>query len=1066
MSIWEICIRRPVFTVMLVSAPIVLGLASYTRLGVDLFPNVDLPVVTVTTTLRGASVEEMETQVTKPIEEIVNTISAIDELRSTTKEGISQIVVQFLLEKNGDVAAQEVRDKVSTILAQLPVGTDSPIIDKFDIDAAPVMTIAVSGRRNFREVTELAKKQIKEDLETLPGVGSVVLVGGRQRAINVYVDPNKLLKYDRLTIEDVRAALVCENQEQPGGRLDMGAEEKVVRTMGRVEKPADFGKLIIANRGGQPIRIEDVGRVEDGFEEPRGLSRLWVKSSNEIALAAPAKNAVSLVVQKQSGTNTVAVVDAVRKRLASLKPMLPDDIETEVIRDQSRFIKHSIDEVKLHLALAAILVSVTILLFIRDWRTTIIATLAIPTSMVATFAFMQYMGFTINNITMLGLILAVGIVVDDAVVVHENIFRHMEEYGHDAMTAAAGATREIALAVVATTLSLLVIFIPIAFMPGRVGRFFSSFGMVVGFSVLMSMFISFTMTPMLCARFLKVEEGGHNKSKGGWIWRIIDGGYGGILAWSLRHRWVIMLITIGLILSIPVTVGMVGKDFVPRDDQSEFEIAATLPEGYTLTRADQVMTEIDQRLRGLRGVTHTFTIIGDTSGRVTKGQGDVTSASIYVRIVDLHDREYSQFDVMNDARQIMADYPDLRAAVQDVAALSGGGMRQVAIDLNLRGPDMAKLQDYSTRVVSWMHSHPEYVDIDTSLSLRKPELRVRPDRERASDLGVSIQSISAAANVLVGGEPVSKYKEYDEQYDVWLRADGVYRNDRDAVSRLTVPSSKAEIGAVRLGNVAHLEEAQGPNTIDRFGRQRQVIISANLEGMDMGKGVKQVDDFVRSLQLPPEYRFEFIGRAKTMEESNQGFAVIFGLSFLFMYMILAAQFESFTHPITILLALPLTVPFAMLSLMLLRTNLDIYAVFGLFMLFGIVKKNGILQIDYTNVLRERGMPRDEAILEANHTRLRPILMTTVMLVAAMVPMAMGQGPGAASRAGMAKVIIGGQMLSLLLSLLITPVAYSLWDDLSAFLARFRRKKTAAQHATVPPPPAPQPAALQFVPIEA
>lgn len=1074
MTLWDICIKRPVFTAMLVLAPLVMGLVSYGRLGVDLFPNVDLPIVTVTTTLRGASVEEMETGVTKPIEEIVNTVSGIDELRSTTKEGISQVVIQFVLEKKGAEAAQEVDAKVRTILSQLPQGTDPPIIDKFDLDAAPVMTIAVSGRRDFREVTEIAKKQIKEDLEALPGVGAVILVGGRQRAVNVIVDPDKLLKYENLSIEDVRLALVRENQEQPGGRLDRGRSEVVLRTMGRVEVPADFAKLIVANRNGQPVRIEDVGRVEDSFEEPRGLSRLWRKqaaetkeerpevqrasgSSSNPAPSAPrgGDNAVSLIVQKQSGTNTVAVVDAVKKRLAEITTLLPADIQTEVIRDQSRFIRNSIEEVKVHLILAGVLVGLTILLFIRDWRTTVIATLSIPTSIIATFAFMSWMGYTLNNITMLGLILAVGIVIDDAVVVHENIFRHMEEYGLGPREAASAATKEIALAVVATTLSLLVIFVPIAFMQGRVGRFFSSFGVVVGFSILMSMAISFTMTPMLCARFLKIETA-HTASKGGWGWRLIDRGYGAILAWSLRHRWVIVLATVAVLATTPVLLGLVGKDFIPRDDQSEFEVVVTLPEGYSLARADEVFAELEGRLRGLRGVTHTFTVIGDTTGRVTKGQGDVTAGSIYCRLPDLRERSYTQFEVMDDARQILKDYPDLRAAVQDVAAFQATGFRQVMVELNLRGPDMVKLEQYSKQVTDWMKQQGHYVDVDTSLALRKPELRIRPDRERASDLGVSIQAISAMANVLVGGEPVSKYKEFDEQYDVWLRAEKRARDDRETVARLTVPSTKEGVGVVRLGNVVRFEDALGPSTIERFSRQRQVVISANMIGnRGVGDAVTEVGGYVRTLGLPVDYRWEFVGRAKTLAESNTGFVIAFALSFLFMYMILAAQFESLVHPITILLALPLTIPFALLSLVLLRTNLEIYAMFGLFMLFGIVKKNGILQVDYTNVLRDKGLPRDQAILEANHTRLRPILMTTVMLVAAMVPMALGQGPGAAARAGMAKVILGGQSLSLLLTLLLTPVAYSLWDDFSHLRDRFRGwvgqcARVATERSDAPP----------------
>ena len=1047
MTIWDLCIRRPIFTAMLVTAPIVLGLASYPRLGVDLFPNVDLPLVTVTTTLRGASVEEMETGVTKPIEEIVNTVSGIEQLRSTTKEGMSQVAIEFRLEKDGAVAAQEVDAKVRTILSQLPEGTDAPIIDKFALDAAPVLTIAISGRRDAREITEIARRRIKEDLESLPGVGAVILVGGRQRAIQISIDTDKLQKYERLTIEDVRQSLVRENQEQPGGRIDQGPRELVLRTMGRVREPIDFAELIVANRHGQPIRVKDIGTVSDSFEEPRGLSRLWTAAAANAA--GPGDLAVSLIVQKQSGTNTVAVVERVKHRLEEIREILPRDIEVQVIRDQSRFIENSIHEVQVHLLLAAVLVSLTILLFIRDWRTTLIATLSIPTSMIATFAFMDAMGFTLNNITMLGLILAIGIVVDDAVVVHENIFRHMEEYGVGAREAAASATAEIALAVVATTLSLLVIFIPIVFMGGRVGRFFSSFGYVVAFSILMSMFISFTMTPMLCSRFLKAEDG-HASTKGGFVWRAVAGFYMVCLRFSLRHRWVVVLLTAGVLASTPTLLQTVGKDFVPRDDTSEFEVVVTLPEGCSLERADEVLVEVEQRLRSLRGVRKTFITIGDTTGRTVRGQGDVTRATIYCRLTELTDRDFSQFDVMAEARKILVDYPDLRAAVQDVAAISASGFRQVMIDLNLRGPDMERLREYSDAITAWMRAQGHYVDVDTSLSFRKPEVRIVPNRERASELGVSIQAISAITNVLVGGDPVSKCKEADQQYDVWLRADRPFRGDTDEIARLTVPSSKPGVGVVELGNVAAFEEAQGPSTIERFSRQRQVVVSANLEGRALGEAVVELGDYVRSLDLPADYRWEFIGQAKNLSETTANFFIAFGLAFLFMYMILAAQFESLVHPITILLALPLTVPFAILSLILLRTNLDIYAMFGLFMLFGIVKKNGILQVDYTNVLRSRGVPRDQAILDANAVRLRPILMTTVMLVAAMIPMALGEGPGAAARAGMAKVILGGQLLSLLLTLLVTPVAYSLWDDLTTLTRRVATRLGIAPAEAAPP----------------
>jgi hydrophobic/amphiphilic exporter-1 (mainly G- bacteria), HAE1 family len=1016
MSIWEFCIRRPIFTIMLVSAPVVLGAASYFRLGVDLFPNVDLPVVVVTTTLKGASVEEMESGVTKLVEEAVNTISGIDELRSTTKEGYSQVVVNFMISKNGDVAAQEVRDKVSTIVGRFPVGTDPPLIDKFDIDAAPVMTLAVSGRRNFQEVTEIARKQIKEQLETVTGVGAVTLVGGRSRAINIYLNTNQLFAY-QLSADDVRQALLRQNLELPGGRVDEGPEELVLRTMGRIESSEDFERLIVSDRGGYPVRISDIGRVEESFEEPRGFSRL------------DGDNAVSLIVQKQSGLNTVQVVHAVKDRLEKIRPTLPQDITSVIIRDQSRFIEASIEEVKFHLLLAAVLVSLTILFFIRDWRTTLIATLAIPMSMVPTFAFMAIMGFTLNNITMLGLILAIGIVIDDAVVVHENIFRHMEEFGRSAREAARTATGEIASAVVATTLSLLVIFVPVAFMDGRVGRFFNSFGFTVGFAVLMSMLISLTLTPMLCSRFLKLEAG-HKSSRSGFFSRLLERGYLAILRFSLRHRWLVVLTALGVFASTPFVFGLIGKDFVPRDDQSEFEVAMTLPEGYSLQRADGLLREIEGRLKQLRGVTNVFTIVGDTTGRVAKGQGDVTEVSIYCRLIDLGERKYTQFDVMDEARALMTEYPDLRVAVQDVQAFQAAGFRQVEVDMSFVGPDLVQLQEYSQQIAAKMRANGQFVDVDTSLSLRKPELRVLIDRERASDLGIPVQVIASTLSILVGGEPIGKYKEFDEQFDVWLRAERAFRDDPEAILTMTLPTPEGRL--IPLSNVASVELAQGPTTIERYGRQRQIVIVANLRGISLGQAVEEINKIIAEINPEPGYRHEFIGRAKLLAETNSNFIVAFLLSFLFMYMVLAAQFESFVHPMTILLALPLTLPFAFLSLWLLRTNLDIYAVFGLFMLFGIVKKNGILQIDYTNTLKERGVETETAILEANQTRLRPILMTTLMLIAAMVPIALGQGPGAGSRASMAKVIIGGQALSLLLTLLVTPVAYSLWDDLTNY----------------------------------
>jgi HAE1 family hydrophobic/amphiphilic exporter-1 len=1124
MTLPEVCIRRPVFTTMLILLPVVVGIYGYSRMGVDLFPNIEFPTIIVTASRPGASVEEMEIGVTKLIEEAVNTIAGIDELRSTTLEGQTIITVQFVLEKNRDIAQQEVQGKINTIISRLPTGTETPIVDKFDIDAVPVMSVSVSGKRSLRELTELADKRIKESLSGLSGVGAVNVAGGQRRAINVTIDARKLEAYD-LTIEQVRQALRTQNLELPGGRVDQSSRELVLRTMGRVEDVAQFNDIIVANVQGQPIRIRDLGdgrhTVVDSYEEQRTLARL------------DGNNAVTVVVQKQSGTNTVQVIDTVKARLAQLEVALAQegkpDIRMEVIRDQSRFIKASLDEVRKHLILGAILVSLTILLFLRDWRTMLMASVAIPTSLISTFVVMWAMGFTLNNITMLALVLAIGIVIDDAVVVHENIFRWMEEKGLSAWDAAMGATKEIALAVLATTTSLVVIFLPIAFMSGRVGRWLSSFGVTCAIAITMSLLVSFTMTPMLCSRFLKLshkaKEAGRQHHSGGIYGWIVEKPYLLLLRWSLRHRWVIVLATVVVTASIfPLPVGkwiaggntamqqrlamlnwpglfvLVGQDFLPKEDQSEFEIAITTPEGWTLERSEQVFSEIEQRLAPLRRqgvIVRTLTTIGDTSGRAGRGQGEVTQGSIYLRVAELGERPplpgqkraWTQFEIMGQARRIMADYPDLRSSVQPAMNIAGGGGRNSDIEYNLVGPDLDTLVRYSDHIVQRLRALPGWSEVDTTLALRKPELRVNIDRERASDLGVSIQTLSATLRTLVGGEIVSDYKDkgIGEQYDVWLRAQGVDREDHTAVENLSVPSSKGP--PVKLGSVANLEEDRGPSRIDRLARQRKISIVANLLGVPMdvaGQTLQQVGGEVeRELGIPSDYTLIPSGRAKVQAESNMAFLMAFSFSLVFMYMVLAAQFESFVHPITILLAVPITIPFALLSLMWLGQPLNLYSILGLFLLFGIVKKNGILQVDYANVLRRRAAENPDevplafqhplspeaehsglsrffrrrlarmspqkrirawAIVEANRTRLRPILMTTLMLVAGMIPIALGQGPGSGNRSSMAKVIVGGQMLSLLLSLLITPVAYSLLDDLAMWTRRRLGRKSADQPA--------------------
>ncbi len=1022
MNISEICIRRPVFTWVLVLVPVVLGVFSYFSLGVDQFPNVDFPVCTVTTVLPGASVEEIETTVTKPLEDIINTVSGIQELRSVSNEGVSVVTVQFVLSKNGDIGVQEVRDKVSTILQTLPTETETPIIDKFETGSVPVLTLVVSGRRDIREVTEIARRQLKERLETIDGFGNISITGGQTRAINVFVDIARLAGYG-LSVEDVRSALTRQNLEVPGGRIDQGSREVVLRTLGRLNTADQFADLIISNKGGYPIRIKDIGRAEDSFEEPRSLARL------------DGETAVSLVIQKQSGSNTVKVVEKLKARLDQILPTLPGDIKVETIRDQSRFIVKSIEEVKFHLVLAAVLVSVTILLFIRDWRTTIIATLAIPTSIVPTFMFMTIMGYTIDNITMLGLILAIGIVIDDAVVVHENIFRHMEEDGMDGWTASIIGTKEIALAVMATSISLMVIFVPIGFMGGIVGRFFSSFGLTVAFAIAMSLFVSFTLTPMLCSRFLKLEGGGHATSKSGFLWRAIEGGYVAILDFSLRYKFLTVLFTILVILSTYPIGGMMGFALIPRDDQSEFEISITTPEGFTLQRTDKIVQDIEAKVRKLPEVRNIFSTVGVTNtSRAVKGQGDVTRASIYVRMTELEERttETSQFDVQAKAREILAEYPDLRASVNDVSAFQGGRRAQT-FQINIGGPEIEKLEEYANRLVTTLKEQGGMTDLDTTLALRKPEFQVSIDREAASDLGIPVATVADTLRVLVGGLPITNFKDGMEQYDVWLRADRTDRQTQEDLYKMTLPSPTA--GLVKLSSLAKLEQKTGPTEIERLDRQRIVTVLANPDTISLGEATRRSEDGLKAMNMPPAYGMKLTGQADTLKETLFYIVQALLISIIFMYLVLAAQFESWTLPISILMALPVTIPFGMLSMVLWRTNMDLYGLFGLFMLIGIVKKNGILQVDSAQQLRAAGMERRAAVLQANRTRLRPILMTTLMLVAAMVPIAFGQGPGAGSRASMAKVIIGGQMLSLILALVVTPVFYEIFDSIMAWLRR-------------------------------
>jgi len=1032
-----ISVKRPVFASVLILSLTVVGAFAFTQLGLDRFPKVDFPTVVVTTRLPGAAPEEVETEITDKIEEAVNTISAIDELRSNSSEGISQVIISFLLEKDADIAAQEVRDRVNRVLPLLPKTIQQPTVEKFDPDAAPVLTLAVSAKKPVRDITEYADKTLRRQLESVNGVGQVVVSGGRARQINITLDAARLRAYN-LTVTDVSRALQSQNAEIPGGRVEQGATALTLRTRGRVESPQEFGDIVVRQKDSHPIMLRDVATIEDGMAEATTKASLNGEPT------------VLLTVRRQSGTNTVQVVDAVKERLADVAPLVPAGYNIRVVRDLSEFIKASIRSVEEHLVVGSILAAAVVLIFLWNWRSMIIAAVAIPTSIIATFGLIWYQGFTLNSMTLLALTLSVGIVIDDAIVVLENIYRFVEEKGRPPIQAAVEATREIGLAVLATTLSLIAIFVPVGFMGGIVGRFMTSFGFTMSFAILVSLLVSFTLTPMLAARWIKMRprretadgQAVHEQtSKDSRFFRPLDQGYTAILEWSLAHRAVVAVIAVLVLLSSVPLFMIANKNFLPNDDQSEFEVGLRAPEGTSLDATEIVANRLASRIRRLPEVAYTLVSVADDPAQTQN------SGTVYVRLKPVEDRRRDQFAVMNDVRaNVLPELAgaNLRTGVRPVATIGGGGNQNAEIQFTINGPDLKALERFAAAVAGAAKKEPGVVDVDTSLNVGKPELSVNLDRLKAADLGVQTSDAAEALRLLVGGDQVTTYNEGGEQYEVHVRAGQDDRRTALAIGQLTVPSSR--IGSVALENLARLTPGTAPSEINRLNRQRQVTVFAGLlPGVSQTPAMAAMTKAAESLEMGPGYSTRFAGRSRELGRAAQNFLIAFGLSLVFMYLILAAQFESWLHPITILLSLPLTLPFALLSIIITRQSLNIFSALGLLVLFGVVKKNSILQIDHANQLRERGMARDPAIVQASRDRLRPILMTTFAFVAGMIPLVLSSGVGSATNRAIGFVIIGGQSLVLLLTLVATPVAYSLFDD--AANVRLWRWKRAARPAT-------------------
>ena len=1006
----EICVRRPVFAWVLVLSLTVVGLFAFGRLGVDRFPNIDIPTISITTRLAGAAPEQIETEVTDKIEEAVNTISNIDTLSSTSSEGISQVVVSFTLEKNADVAAQEVRDRINRVLPLLPRTVLQPTVEKLDFTAAPVITVAVTADKPVRDITEFADKVLRRRLESSDGVGQVVVIGGRSRQLNLWLN-TALLRAQRLSVNDVARALQSQNADIPGGRMDQGAESVTLRTRGRIASIDGFGDVVLREVDGHPVRLRDVARVEDGMAEPRTQASVNGEAT------------VLLQIRKQSGPNTVQVANNVKQRLADLTAILPAGYQLRIVRDEAQFIEASIASVQEHLIVGSILAAIVVFLFLGNVRSTVIAAISIPTSIVATFALVWYMGFTLNLLTMLALTLSVGIVIDDAIVVLENIFRFIEEKGMPPMRAAVEATKEIGLAVMATTFSLVAIFAPVGFMSGMVGKFMQSFGLTMAFAVLVSLFVSFTLTPMMSAYWLKPQpKGAHGDSKHNKLFDPLDRGYTRMLDWAMGHRGLVAIGAVLVLLSSVPLFRFTAVNFTPEDDQSQFDITMRAPEGTSLAAMELLANRMSTAVRAIPEVEFTLvTVAGDAAGTLN-------TASMLVRLHPIEDRQRDQFAVMAQVRnEILPVYvkAGIRTAVQQGGGPGGGGG---GIQFMVQGPDLTQLEIYSEALREKALAIPGLVDVDTTLNAGKPEVSVYLDRPKAADLGVSVADAADAIRLLVAGDQVTTFNDAGEQYEVHLRAEEVNRSTTEAIAGLPVPSSR--LGIVSLDNIASFTRGDSPATISRMGRQRQVTLNANmLPGTSQGAAQEQIAAAAADLNFGSEYRADFVGRSRELNRTATAFLTAIALSFIFMYLILAAQFESWLHPVTILLSLPLTLPFALLSLIIFQQSLNIFSGLGLLVLFGVVKKNSILQIDHANQLKATGMNTHDAVIQASRDRLRPILMTTLAFVAGMVPLVVSQGVGAATNHAIGWVVIGGQTMVLLVTLLVTPVAYSLFDEL-------------------------------------
>ncbi len=1062
MFLSDLSIKRPVLATMMILALVVLGLFSFRRLNVDLWPNVEFPFVAITTVYPGASPEAVEREVTKKIEQEVNSIEGVKRIFSYSNEGYSQIFIEFHLSTKVMNAMADVRAKMDGLRADLPRDIESPVIQRFDPGAQAIMSFSVKGKGwSLRDLTRLAEEDITRRVQTVPGVGSVTVAGGVRREVHVLLLPDRLNALG-VSPDMVTAALQRENADVPAGRLQRGATENLVRIKGRVADPKDFANLVVTVRNGSAVRLSDVARIEDAQEEERDAAFI------------DGERSVAIEVRKISGGNTVGIADGVNEVVAQLNRTLPRGVKLAPIQDNSVWIRHSVEDVQKTLVEGAILTIIIVFLFLASWRSTVITGLTLPVSVISSFLVFNAFGFTLNMMTLMALSLVIGILIDDAIVVRENIVRHLER-GEDHDTAARHGTAEIGFAVLSTSMSIVCVFVPVAFMGGIVGRFFYQFGIVVAFAVIVSLFVSFTLDPMLSSRWYDPQaEGSEPKTPfGRWLRRFNDGfegigrRYRGVINWALGHRWQTMVIAaVAFVSAIAmVAVGLVGGEFMPRSDDEQTSVSFETPVGSSLDYTRQKGLEIAAYLKSRPEVAYTYLTVGGTSHNNEVNRGDV-----FVKLIPRHDRKLSQQQFETDIRKVLPRFQGAQARVLQVGSFGS----QAPIVVNLNGPELGKLQQLSDQAIERIKDVPGLVELKSSLSGRKPEWIVDVNRDLAAQVGLSVGQVGASLRPILAGEKAGDWEDpAGLSYDVRVRMAPEFRTSEQDLLRVPVATAQVDPRTgqpimVPLSQVATLRSSGAPAQIDRQKLERVATIEGNFQGRALTDVTRDIQARLEQMDLPPGYRFDFGGEQADFVETVGYMGEALGLAVILLYLILASQFGSFVTPLAIMLSLPMSLIGVMIALAITRGSLNIMSMIGIIMLMGLVTKNAILLVDFAIKARERGSSRNAALVDAGELRLRPIVMTTLAMIFGMLPTALALGAGAEFRAPMAHAVIGGLITSTLLTLVVVPVVYTYLDDFGAWAGVFAKKwfgtPESVEHRTeVPKAESPEPAAPAWRP---